>query len=219
MAMQLSNIARDVGEDARNGRLYLPRNWMREAGLDPDAWLASPVFNDALAGVVKRLLREADALYARAGAGIARLPLSCQPGIWAARYLYAEIGREVERAGYDSVSRRAVVSARCKARLLARALAAPAIPVRQDTSPTLPEAAFLIEAVVAHPARSSVKLNAPVSVADRSFGEQVAWVVQLFARLEQLERAGVNERRRRPAVAAVPSLEWSDPDNRIRAAG
>ena len=42
IAMQLSNIARDVGEDARNGRLYLPRDWMREAGLDPDAWLAQP---------------------------------------------------------------------------------------------------------------------------------------------------------------------------------
>jgi 15-cis-phytoene synthase len=39
-AMQLTNIARDVGEDARNGRLYLPRSWMREAGIDPQAWLA-----------------------------------------------------------------------------------------------------------------------------------------------------------------------------------
>ena len=35
VAMQLTNIARDVGEDARLGRLYLPRAWMREAGLEP----------------------------------------------------------------------------------------------------------------------------------------------------------------------------------------
>jgi phytoene synthase len=54
VAMQLTNIARDVGEDARNGRLYLPRAWMREAGLDPDAWLADPVF-DATAGRRYRL--------------------------------------------------------------------------------------------------------------------------------------------------------------------
>ncbi len=218
IAMQLSNIARDVGEDARNGRLYLPRDWMREAGLDPDAWLANPVFNGALAEVVKRLLREADALYARAGAGIARLPLACQPGIWAARYLYAEIGREVARAGYDSVSRRAVVSAQRKARLLARALAAPVIPVRQDATPTLPEARFLIDAVVAHPARHRVKLAAAPSVTDLTFTQQVGWVVQLFAKLEQLERME-SMQRRQPAVAVVPSAEWSDPDMRARAAG
>ena len=41
-AMQLTNIARDVGEDARAGRLYLPEDWLREEGLDPDAWLRAP---------------------------------------------------------------------------------------------------------------------------------------------------------------------------------
>ena len=40
VAMQLTNIARDVGEDARAGRLYLPLDWLREAGLDPAAFLA-----------------------------------------------------------------------------------------------------------------------------------------------------------------------------------
>ena len=39
VAMQLTNIARDVGEDARLGRIYLPRQWLREAGIDADAWL------------------------------------------------------------------------------------------------------------------------------------------------------------------------------------
>ena len=34
VAMQLTNIARDVGEDARHGRLYLPRAWLRERGID-----------------------------------------------------------------------------------------------------------------------------------------------------------------------------------------
>jgi phytoene synthase len=38
LAMQLTNIARDVGEDARAGRLYLPLQWLREAGIDPQAW-------------------------------------------------------------------------------------------------------------------------------------------------------------------------------------
>ncbi len=39
VAMQLTNIARDVGEDARERRLYLPLDWLAEAGIDPDAFL------------------------------------------------------------------------------------------------------------------------------------------------------------------------------------
>ena len=42
VAMQLTNIARDVGEDARMGRIYLPRQWLREAGVDAEAFLADP---------------------------------------------------------------------------------------------------------------------------------------------------------------------------------
>ena len=36
VAMQLTNICRDVGEDARAGRLYLPLAWLRDNGIDPD---------------------------------------------------------------------------------------------------------------------------------------------------------------------------------------
>jgi len=122
VAMQLSNIARDVGEDARMGRLYLPRAWMIEAGLDPQAWLERPEFSPALGGVVQRVLDAAGALYARVDAGVARLPLACRPGINAARFLYAEIGHEVARQGLDSVARRARVPAARKAWLLLRAL-------------------------------------------------------------------------------------------------
>ncbi len=75
VAMQLSNIARDVAEDAAMGRLYLPRQWLREAGVDPDAWLARPSITPALLGVVQRLLDEAQALYRRVDAGHQRRAL------------------------------------------------------------------------------------------------------------------------------------------------
>ena len=123
VAMQLTNVARDVGEDAARGRLYLPRAWMREAGLDPHAWLARPAPSEALAAVVARLLREADVLYARADAGIAALPPRCRPAVRAARLVYADIGRSVARAGYDSVRARATVSLGRKLWLALRALA------------------------------------------------------------------------------------------------
>ncbi|GJD99118.1 phytoene/squalene synthase family protein [Methylobacterium isbiliense] len=149
IAMQLTNIARDVGEDARAGRLYLPESWMREAGLDPDAFLAHPHPSPALAAVVTRLLRAADLLYLRSEPGIALLPAGCRPAVRAARLIYAEIGRSLERQGLDPVSQRARVTGPRKAALLARAglpLAAGGVPW-----PPLPEAAFLVEAVAALP--------------------------------------------------------------------
>jgi phytoene synthase len=180
VAMQLSNIARDVGEDARNGRLYLPLEWLREAGLDPDAWLAEPVFDARLGSVIRRLLDAADLLYRRSESGIARLPLDCRPGIGAARWIYAEIGRQVARQGMDSVSRRAVVSGRRKLALLARSIGAIALPAGTAQAPALPETAYLVAAVLAEPRRAT---------AERSLGERMGWMFDLFARLEEEQRA------------------------------
>jgi phytoene synthase len=185
VAMQLSNIARDVGEDARAGRLYLPLAWLREAGIDPDAWLARPVFTPALGGVVERLLRAAEALYERAGAGVAGLPLDCRPGINAARVLYAEIGREVERGGFDSVARRAVVPGARKARLLVRAIAASAGAARRKSLPPLAETRFLVEAGAAAPAHPT----GPAAIAWWNLYDRIVWVIDLFERLERRERA------------------------------
>jgi phytoene synthase len=182
VAMQLSNIARDVGEDARLGRLYLPRAWMLDAGLDPDAWLAAPVFTPALAGVVRRVLDAAEALYARVDGGVARLPLACRPGINAARFMYAEIGREVARRGLDSVSGRARVSAARKSWLLLRAALQLAPSAAAAALPPLPANRFLVDAAVAASPRAE-----PMP-ANRSLVERVAWTFELFARLEQRDR-------------------------------
>ena len=123
VAMQLTNVARDVGEDARMGRLYLPRAWFAEAGLDADGWLARPSDDVRVRAMTRRLLGYADVLYRRGEAGIALLPLACRPGIRAARLIYADIGREIARSGYRTLERRAVVSGPRKAALLARAVA------------------------------------------------------------------------------------------------
>ena len=147
VAMQLTNIARDVGEDARNGRLYLPRAWMIEAGLDPDAWLADPKFDDRLGEVVERLLTEADRLYARARPGVALLPRACRPAIHAAARIYRAIGREALSAGGDTVSRRVVTSKRRKIVLAAAGLADAAGTKTGSETPPLPETRFLVQAL------------------------------------------------------------------------
>lgn len=103
LAMQLTNIARDVGEDARAGRLYLPNDWLG----DPDAFLADPTASPEIRAATARLLAEAARLYARSEAGVAALPLACRPGILAARLIYAGIGGAVRRQGHDSITARA----------------------------------------------------------------------------------------------------------------
>ena len=186
VAMQLTNIARDVGEDARAGRLYLPRQWLRQENIDPDVWLGAPVFNAAIGRVVQRLLQCADQLYERACAGITQLPLRCRPGIHAARLLYAEIGREVERQSLDSVSRRAVVSTRRKAWLLPQTMLATGLPVNVQNSlqaPPLVETRFLVDAL----ANSSMPVGSAVHPKGR-LDQQIAWLVDLFERLEQRDR-------------------------------
>jgi phytoene synthase len=188
VAMQLTNIARDVGEDARAGRLYLPLSWLHEAGIDPDAWLAAPVFDGRISAIVQRLLDAADALYDRATPGIEHLPRGCRPGIYAARALYAEIGRELERRGLDSVSARAVVSAGRKFRVLARTL----VSRKTDWAPAkrlppmhqLDATRFLIEAVAAAPPPRDMAAGARA----RSIEDRMVWVIELFERLERRDR-------------------------------
>ena len=67
LAMQLTNIARDVGEDAKAGRVYLPQSWLAEEGLSAEGLIANPTFSPALGRVVARLLGAAEANYRRAG--------------------------------------------------------------------------------------------------------------------------------------------------------
>ncbi len=146
VAMQLTNIARDVGEDARRGRVYLPLAWLRAVGVEPDVLVRDRDPSPALRGVVARLLAEAEVLYRRADAGITRLPLDCRMAIRAARLVYAEIGRGVAGAGYDSVTRRAVVPRWRKLWLLARAAGALFWRPRRLADPALEPARFLVGA-------------------------------------------------------------------------
>jgi phytoene synthase len=191
VAMQLTNIARDVGEDARAGRIYLPLRWLRDAGIEPDAWLARPVFSPALAQVIERVLMAADDLYDRANAGISRLPARARPGVHAARLLYAQIGHELRRQGLDSLARRAYVS---PSRKLALALAAVGAALRADSvlpAAPLEQVLFLLRAVqeqgvtvAAHP------------MAAKPAQSRTEWLIELFDRLQRREQAAAYQQPR-----------------------
>ena len=150
-AMQLTNIARDVGTDARIGRIYLPGAWRREAGVPEGSLGLTPRHSTPLATVVARLLDEADRLYARAEAGVAGLPVDCRPAIRAAGLIYADIGRVVRRQACNPVDRRARTSLGRKLWLLWRARRELEPNPGVAALPPAPEVAFLIDAVLGAP--------------------------------------------------------------------
>jgi phytoene synthase len=100
LAFQLTNICRDIVEDARNGRVYLPARWLAEAGVEatPSA-VADPAHRDALSYVATRALVTAEPYYDSALDGLPALPFRCAWAIGAARGVYRQIGVEVGKLG------------------------------------------------------------------------------------------------------------------------
>jgi len=145
LGMQLTNIARDVGEDAARGRIYLPLDWLREVDVDPADLLADRADERAVAQVTARLLRVADGYYRRGLTGLGALPVACRPAIKSAAFIYRDIGREVAVNGY-SLAHRAHTSTVRKLTLIARAAATPLQVVAVDAAQADRSVRFLVEA-------------------------------------------------------------------------
>jgi len=117
LAFQLTNIARDIVEDAGMGRCYLPAQWLREAGIPADE-VALPRHRAALATVAARLVDYAEPYYDSAAIGVGALPLRCAWAIATARYVYRQIGIEVKRRGAHAWDERVGTSKAAKLWLL-----------------------------------------------------------------------------------------------------
>ena len=122
-AMQLTNIARDIGEDARNGRIYIPLDWMDEEKIDIQKFILNPTSSPEVSRLAKRLLNEAEKLYLRAQTGLSCLPIGCRPGIFAARHIYERIGKHIASYNYNSITKRAYTTKLEKLSFLALSLA------------------------------------------------------------------------------------------------
>lgn len=119
IAMQLTNICRDVQEDAANGRRYLPASHLPASHLriiDPRA-LINPIPNDQrqLQESVKTLLDLADVYYRSGEQGLAYLPVAARMGIWIASRIYHEIGVKLKQRQYAYWHGRVKVGASRKA--------------------------------------------------------------------------------------------------------
>lgn len=139
-AMQLTNIARDVGEDWEQGRVYVPLDLLAAHDLDPVDLGMLPGLGDRMPGawvrVVEALLSRADAHYARAWPGIRALPVWYRRPVAAAATAYRGIHDEIRGNGYDNLTRRAHTS---RSRKLWLALVGVARALQTTDLPTYPE--------------------------------------------------------------------------------
>jgi phytoene synthase len=98
IAMQLTNICRDILDDAVIGRIYLPQDLLAKHSV-PFEPSALAMHREGLAAAALELLNEAESLYQSASAGFKHLPWRAALAASAARNLYRRIGREVRRRG------------------------------------------------------------------------------------------------------------------------
>lgn len=106
MAMQLTNILRDVGEDFRLGRVYLPLEDLERFGY-PLSALAQGVVDDAFRSLMAFEIERARSYYRAARPGVAMLERSGQMSVLAASSLYGSILGRIESNDYDVFTRRA----------------------------------------------------------------------------------------------------------------
>jgi phytoene synthase len=107
LAFQLTNIARDVMDDARIGRVYLPAELFGRGAVAPD-FVLDPANHRAVVQATHALLELAERYYASARVGIARLPWRSAWAVATALRVYREIGRRVRFSSDPWVTRLSV---------------------------------------------------------------------------------------------------------------
>ncbi|WP_342655451.1 phytoene/squalene synthase family protein [Pseudomonas sp. F3-2] len=117
MGFQLTNIARDIVEDAGVGRCYLPQDWLDELSI-PRERLAEAQYRDALAVLARRLVDMAEPFYISAEAGLTSLPWRSAWAVATASGVYREIGVKVRKQGSGAWDARVSTSTVDKLRLV-----------------------------------------------------------------------------------------------------
>ncbi|PKA66211.1 Phytoene synthase, chloroplastic [Apostasia shenzhenica] len=109
IANQLTNILRDVGEDARRGRVYLPQDELAQAGLSDEDIFNGKV-TDRWRSFMKNQIKRARMFFQEAEDGVTELNQASRWPVWASLLLYRQILDEIEANDYDNFTKRAYVS-------------------------------------------------------------------------------------------------------------
>jgi phytoene synthase len=121
-AMQLTNIARDLVDDAKEGRIYVPLPWLEEEQIAP-AHIAFGEHREKLSVLAARLLSAAEVYYRSGDEGLGYLAFRSACAVAAARRVYAEIGNLIRLKGAAAWDGRTFTSKPRKLKAVARGIA------------------------------------------------------------------------------------------------
>ncbi|KAG8501692.1 hypothetical protein CXB51_004606 [Gossypium anomalum] len=108
IANQLTNILRDVGEDGRRGRIYLPQDELASAGISEDEIFRGQV-SDKWKNFMKSQIKRARMYFDEAEKGVAELKEASRWPVWASLLLYRQILDVIEENDYNNFTKRAYV--------------------------------------------------------------------------------------------------------------
>ena len=129
IAFQLTNILRDVQEDAAMGRVYLPFEDLERFGYRPEE-LKRAVLDDRFRKLMSFESERASGYYAKGRRLIPMIEPSSRPALWAMMEIYGRILKKIVRRQYDVFGNRVCLSAPEKASIALRALVMRYIPPR-----------------------------------------------------------------------------------------
>jgi phytoene synthase len=120
VALQLTNILRDVGEDRGRERIYLPQEDLRKFGVTEQSLLKG-IKDEKYVAMLKFQIQRARDWYTKAEDGIPMLSKDCQLPIRASLDMYSTILNKIEDNGYDNFNKRAYTAKWEKLAMLPRA--------------------------------------------------------------------------------------------------
>ena len=133
IAFQLTNILRDVREDAERGRIYLPREDLRRFGVSPEDFAAGKR-TEAFVRLMRFEAARAKSYYEQSLPLLDLVHPRSRPSLWALITIYSRLLERIEETGYDVLSRRVRLSALEKSWILARAMFSGRAPAPRHTA-------------------------------------------------------------------------------------
>jgi phytoene synthase len=121
VAFQLTNILRDIGEDAERDRIYLPAEDLTRFGLDPE-YLRNGVRDERFLQLMRFETARARSYYRESAPLLDLIHPRSRPSLWALISIYSRLLDRIERSDYDVFRRRVRLSALEKSWIVVRAL-------------------------------------------------------------------------------------------------
>ena len=110
IAMQLTNIARDIYEDALMNRIYLPQDWISNTDISELTNISSNKDLIQIKSAIKRLILLSETYYKNGFAGMRYIPLKTRLAIFFAAKIYRAIGQKIKKNRYEYSYKRIYVS-------------------------------------------------------------------------------------------------------------